>query len=70
MLAENPLRTNYQQHFEEIVAAYNGEKDRVTIEMTFEALMKFVGGGLRLGAGDGFGLRGKGSGSLSSLAGG
>jgi type I restriction enzyme R subunit len=25
------------------VAAYNGEKDRVTIETTFEALMKFVG---------------------------
>lgn len=43
MLAENPLRTNYQQHFEEIVAAYNGEKDRVTIETTFEALMKLVG---------------------------
>ena len=36
MLADNPLRTNYQQHFEEIVAAYNGEKDRVTIETTFE----------------------------------
>ena len=43
MLAENPLRTNYQQHFEEIVAAYNAEKDRVTIETTFEALMKLVG---------------------------
>ena len=43
MLAENPLRTNYQQHFEEIVAAYNAEKDRVTIETTFEALIKLVG---------------------------
>jgi type I restriction enzyme R subunit len=43
MLAENPLRTNYQQHFEEIVAAYNGEKDRVTIETTFEAVIKLVG---------------------------
>jgi type I restriction enzyme R subunit len=43
MLAENPLRINYQQHFEEIVAAYNAEKDRVTIETTFEALMKLVG---------------------------
>jgi type I restriction enzyme R subunit len=43
MLAENPLRTNYQQHFEGIVAAYNGEKDRVTIETTFEALIKLVG---------------------------
>ena len=43
MLAENPLRANYQQHFEEIVAAYNAEKDRVTIETTFETLMKLVG---------------------------
>jgi type I restriction enzyme R subunit len=30
MLAENPTRTNFQTHYEEIVAAYNGEKDRVT----------------------------------------
>jgi type I restriction enzyme R subunit len=43
MLAKNALRTNYQKHFEEIVAAYNAEKDRVTIETTFEALMKLVG---------------------------
>jgi type I restriction enzyme, R subunit len=43
MLAKNPLRTNYQKHFEEIVAAYNAEKDRVTIETTFEALIKLVG---------------------------
>jgi len=43
MLAENPLRTNFQQHYEEIVAAYNSEKDRVTIETTFEALMRLVG---------------------------
>ena len=43
MLAQNPLRTNYQQRYEEIVAGYNGEKDRVTIETTFEALMRFMG---------------------------
>jgi hypothetical protein len=42
MLAENPTRTNFQAHYEEIVAAYNGEKDRVTIEATFEALLKFT----------------------------
>jgi len=42
MLAENPTRTNFQSHYEEIVAAYNGEKDRVTIEATFEALLKFT----------------------------
>jgi type I restriction enzyme, R subunit len=42
MLAQNPLRTNFQQHYEEIVAAYNSEKDRVTIETTFEALMRLV----------------------------
>ena len=42
MLAENPLRTNFQQRYEEIVAVYNSEKDRVTIETTFEALMRLV----------------------------
>lgn len=42
LLAENPLRTDFQAHYEKIVAAYNSEKDRATIEATFEALMKFV----------------------------
>ena len=42
MLAQNPLRTDFQQHYEELVADYNREKDRVTIEKTFEALLKFV----------------------------
>jgi type I restriction enzyme, R subunit len=42
MLAENPTRTNFQAHYEKIVAAYNSEKDRATIEATFEALLKFV----------------------------
>jgi type I restriction enzyme R subunit len=43
LLAENPLRTNFQQRYEKIVADYNNEKDKVTIETTFEALMKLVG---------------------------
>ena len=42
LLARNPLRTDFQQHYEEVVTAYNREKDRVTIERTFEALLKFV----------------------------
>ncbi len=42
MLARNPLRTNFQRRYEEIVAAYNSEKDRQTIEQTFEALLKFI----------------------------
>lgn len=42
LLIQNPLRTDFQQHFEEIVAEYNREKDRVTIEQTFAALLKLV----------------------------
>lgn len=42
LLQQNPLRTDFQQHYEEIVATYNREKDRVTIEQTFEALLRFV----------------------------
>ncbi len=42
LLQQNPLRTDFQKHYEEIVAEYNREKDRVTIEKTFEALLKFV----------------------------
>ena len=42
LLARNPLRTDFQQHYEAIVAEYNREKDRVTIERTFEALLEFV----------------------------
>ena len=41
LLARNPLRTDFQQHYEQIVAEYNREKDRVTIERTFEELLKF-----------------------------
>lgn len=42
LLARNPLRTDFQRRYEEIVAAYNSEKDRQTIEQTFEALLKFI----------------------------
>jgi len=42
LMQQNPLRTDFQQHYEVIIAGYNREKDRVTIEKTFEALMLFV----------------------------
>ena len=42
LLEQNPLRTDFQRHYEEIVAEYNREKDRVTIEKTFEELLRFV----------------------------
>jgi type I restriction enzyme R subunit len=42
LLEKNSLRTDFQCHYEEIVAEYNREKDQVTIEKTFEALLKFM----------------------------
>ena len=39
MLAKNPLRLDYYRKYSEIVADYNREKDRVTIEETFARLM-------------------------------
>ena len=42
LLRHNPLRTNFQQHYEKIVEEYNREKDSVTIEKTFEALLTLV----------------------------
>jgi type I restriction enzyme R subunit len=44
MMLRNPLRADLQKHYEQIVDEYNREKDRVTIEQTFEALLKFVRG--------------------------
>ena len=41
LMMQNPLRTDYQQHYEQLVKEYNQEKDRVVIEKTFEALLKF-----------------------------
>jgi type I restriction enzyme, R subunit len=42
LLQQNPLRTDFQQHYEKIVHEYNQEKDRVTIEKTFESLLRFI----------------------------
>ena len=41
LLEQNPLRTDFQEHYEKIVAEYNHEKDRATIEKTFEELLQF-----------------------------
>ena len=42
MLAHNPMRMDYQLKYEEIVAGYNSEKDRVTVEETFRRLTELV----------------------------
>lgn len=42
MIRRNPLRTDFYQRYQEIIKGYNHEKDRVTIEETFAALLKFV----------------------------
>ncbi|MDO9161237.1 MAG: DUF3387 domain-containing protein [Methylococcaceae bacterium] len=42
LLMQNPLRTDYQEHYEQLVKEYNQEKDSITIEQTFEALVKLV----------------------------
>jgi type I restriction enzyme R subunit len=39
MLARNPLRMNYEKKYQEIIAAYNQDKDRATVEDTFAKLM-------------------------------
>lgn len=39
MLAANPLRMNYEKKYQEIIAAYNQDKDRATVEDTFAKLM-------------------------------
>jgi len=41
LMMQNPLRTDYQEHYENLVKEYNQEKDRVLIEQTFEALFKY-----------------------------
>ena len=40
MLAENPSRINFYEKYKEIINEYNIEQNRVTIEKTFEELMK------------------------------
>ena len=42
LMERNPLRTNFQRHYEDIVEAYNREKDRLSIEKTFEELVRMV----------------------------
>jgi type I restriction enzyme, R subunit len=44
LIMKNPLRTNFQEHYEKIITEYNREKDRKSIEATFEALLKFYKG--------------------------
>ena len=39
MLARNPLRMDYYKKYQEIIADYNREKDRATVEATFTELV-------------------------------
>lgn len=39
MLARNPLRMNFEKKYQEIIAAYNQDKDRATVEDTFARLI-------------------------------
>ncbi|MGF6664088.1 type I restriction enzyme R subunit [Paraburkholderia atlantica] len=39
MLRANPLRMNYEKKYQEIIAAYNQDKDRATVEDTFIKLI-------------------------------
>ncbi len=42
MLARNPLRMDYYKKYQEIIADYNREKDRVTVEATFAQLVELA----------------------------
>src|SRR5204863_9452513 len=42
MLQNNPLRMDYYKKYQEIVADYNREKDRVTVEATFAKLVELA----------------------------
>lgn len=42
MLKQNPTRMDYYERYQKIIEEYNNEKDRSTIEKTFEELLKFV----------------------------
>jgi len=42
MLARNPMRMDYYRKYQEIIADYNREKDRVTVEETFARLMELA----------------------------
>lgn len=42
MLARNPLRMDYYKKYQEIIADYNREKDRATVEDTFAQLVELA----------------------------
>jgi len=42
MLRRNPTRMDFYLRYQEIIAAYNREKDRATVEETFARLLAFV----------------------------
>jgi len=42
MLARNPLRMDFYKKYQEIVADYNREKDRATVEATFAQLVELA----------------------------
>lgn len=42
MLANNPLRMDYYKKYQNIIADYNREKDRATVEATFAQISKLV----------------------------
>jgi len=42
MLARNPTRMDYYKKYQDIIADYNREKDRVTVEETFAKLVKLA----------------------------
>jgi len=42
MLARNPLRMDYYRQYQTIIADYNREKDRATVEETFARVTKLV----------------------------
>lgn len=44
MLADNPLRMDYYGKYQEIIADYNREKDRATVEATFAELVALADG--------------------------
>ncbi|WP_374601966.1 type I restriction endonuclease subunit R [Arenimonas sp.] len=44
LLAMNPMRKDYQERYEEIVADYNRDVDRATIEATFQRLLLLTQG--------------------------
>jgi type I restriction enzyme R subunit len=44
MIAGNPLRMDYYRRYQEIIAEYNREKDRTTVEATFAKLVELAAG--------------------------